>query len=929
MRGRQPQVRGFPRPSCHGQALATGFTCLFPRFAILVLLLLPASRLTAQTALDAPVTLRLQEKPLSLALELLNEQPQVRLSFSNASIPAGKQVTIQAVKQPLRLVLDEILNGTDLVYSLSGSQVLLLERQEAPRTAHTLHGRVVDLESGEHIAGAAVYDMLSGQGAYANEYGYFSLRLFQGQAMLVFSSLGYAADSLEVAVDSSHFLTLPLMPVFLAEVVVNSVADSVFMQGSPGKTEINMSQANRLAALGGEPDIMRLAGTFPGIQTGTDGFGGISVRGGNVDQNLFLLDGAPVYNALHGIGIFSVYNSSAVRSATILKGNIPAQHGGRISSVWDVQTREGNENEHRGQAELGTSSAQLLLEGPLPGKKGAFFVSGRRALFDFYSEPVTRKMRRKDDAEGFLSYYFYDLNAKANLSLSRDSRIFFSWYNGKDFFQDNYDQYRWFQDTLSIIADHEKVNWGNQVATLRWNHVFSGNLFSNATLTYSRYFYNSSDLIDVDLLSPDKGRIARDVLLLKYNSDIRDVAGKIDLDYLPGSRHRLRFGLQGTSHRFQPGATSFDQATIIDSIKTDTLGTWNRSFLSSFEYDAYLQDDLKVNPELSLNLGLRLSGLLVNGVNHVVMQPRVSLLYALNRVTSLHASAGRHAQFLHLLTPTNIGLPKDLWVSATEKVPPQKAWHLAAGASRKLGNWLTLEAEGYFKSMENLIYFAGTSLERLNAVNWQNQVSYGTGRAMGLESMLRLESPRLGGWLSYTLSSSTRRFGKEINKGETFPHRLDRRHNLNLQVLYKFNGNWDFNASFSLASGTPFSLPVAQYELVQAPFGGAPTEILQKPVLIDALNAQRLPLYHKLDLGVNYYFWQRNSRHTVKLGVYNVYFRQNPLYYTVRDEFDKAGVLDRKVIQVSLLPFFPALRYILEFKSPQPGNTGSRGGEGG
>lgn len=875
--------------------------------------LLLTSRLSAQSALDLPVTLQLEARPLSEALQLLNEQPLVRLSFSNAALPDEKVVTIRAVNQPLKLVLDEVLLGTGLEYVLAGSQVLLLKKTATQRVAHTLHGRIADFESGEHITGAIVYDCISRQGSYANEYGYFSLRLEQGPALLAFSSLGYSGDTLQLSVDSSQYLAVFLKPIFLSEVVVSSYADSVFMNGSPGKAEINMAQANRLASLGGEPDIMRLAGTFPGVQTGTDGFGGISVRGGSVDQNLFLLDGVPVYNALHGIGIYSIYNSSAIRSASVLKGNIPASYGGRISSVWDVQIREGNENEHRGQVELGTSSAQLLLEGPLPGKKGAFFLSGRRALFDFYSEPISRKLRQEAGAEGFLSYFFYDLNAKANLRISNKDRLYFSFYSGKDFFRDNYDQFRWFQDTLSIISDREKVTWGNQIAALRWNHVFSDKLFANSILTFSRYFYNSSDLIDVDLLSTVQGRIARDVLLLKYSSNVRDVAGKIDMDYLPCTNHRIRFGLQGTSHQFQPGASSFDQATIIDSIQTDTLGEWNRTYLNSLEYDAYIQDEYKAGAKLSLNLGLRLSGLSVNEEHHLILQPRLLAQYALNPRLSAHAAVGRHSQFLHLLTPTNIGLPKDLWVSATERIPPQKAWHFSAGTSRKFGSWVSMDLEAYFKSMENLIYFSGATQDRLNAVNWQNQVSVGEGRALGLEYMLRLESPRLGGWISYTLSSSTRRFGKEVNRGDAFAHRLDRRHNLNLQVLYKLNGKWDFNAAFVLASGTPFSIPIAQYELVQSPFGGAPTEILQKPVLIGALNAQRLPLYHKLDLGVNHYFWQRNLHHTLKLGVYNLYFRQNPLYYTIRDEFDEQGVLKRKVFQVSMLPFFPAFRYILEF----------------
>ena len=870
-------------------------------------------RLSGQTPLDVRMSLSVKNLPLEEVLYLLVEQSKVKLSFSNTIIPDNKRVSIEAENEPLRTVLDKLLDGLDLDYKLSGTQVVLVKKPPSPNPRHTLYGFIIDAETGERVAGAVIYERRWGIGTYANEFGYFSITLEQGLVNLLVSNLGYELDTFQFELTSSVFRQVKLKPAFLTEVIVNSFADSIFLETGLSTFQINMEQASRLASLGGETDILRLAYALPGIQTGADGFGGISVRGGNVDQNLFLLDGAPVYNASHGIGIYSIYNSSAIRSATLLKGSFPAKYGGRISSVWDLQTKEGNSNQLQGEAEVGLSSVQLSLEGPYAEKKGSFFVSARRALFDFFSEPISRRLRKADGADGFLSYYFYDFNAKINYHLTPKDQVYLSFYKGKDNFIDNYDQFRWFQDTLSVITDREKVIWGNNVGALRWNHVFSGKLFANATLTFSQYFYRSEDFVDLDLLS-SSGRITRDVLVLKYDSDIQDIAGKMDFDYLTSPRHRIRFGASAIRHNFQPGIVSFDQATIIDSIQIDTLGAWNKTPLRSNEFDAYVQDEMKIGDFVQANIGLRASALTVNDGQYFSLQPRLLLNFFQGQKLSLHVSAGRQTQFLHLLTPTNIGLPKDLWVSATERVPPQYSWQFVAGAKRKLGKLYQMEFETYYKTMENLVYFQGTGLDRINSVNWQNNVSLGKGWAYGAEVLVKMESRKLGGWLSYTLSRSDRQFGKDVNNGKKFPHRLDRRHNLSVQVLYKFNPKWDFAASFALATGTAFSFPTAQYELVQPPSGGPPTDILPKSVVIDELNGDRYPIYHKLDLAVNHYFTQRNTRHTIKLGVYNAYFRQNPLYYTIRDDFDEEGVLHRKVIQVSLLPIFPTLRYIMEFK---------------
>ena len=795
---------------------------------------------------------------------------------------------------------------------MAGSQVVLVRIESPPVKRNiTVSGFIRDQETGELIAGAAIQNT-QGRGTYSNEFGYFSIAVQSDATLLFISSLGYEPDTSVLETSSARSVEISLKPAYLAEVIVNSMTDSTLLETSAGALVFNMEQAQKLVSLGGETDLLRVAYTLPGILSGTDGLGGVSVRGGNVDQNLFLLDGVPVYNASHGLGIFSIYNSSSIRSAKVLKGVFPAQYGGRVASVWDVQTKEGNSRFFTGSMELGVSSAQLTLEGPISKGKGSYFVSGRRALFDFLSVPLTRRLRSGSGTDGYLSYYFYDLNFKANYKITDKDRLFLSLYRGRDFFKDIYEQQRYFEDTLSYIADQERVNWGNNVASLRWNRVFSDKLFANTALTFSQYLYQSEDYIDLDLIAPN-GRINRDVLLLRYSSDVRDMAIKTDFDFMASHRHRLRYGASLTSHDLQPGIVSFEEATVIDSIKTDTLGAWDKTPLRSLEFDGYFQDEFKLGEFVELNLGMHLSGLKVEDGVHYSLQPRLLVRILASKKLAFYASAGKMTQFLHLLSPTNIGLPKDLWVSATKRVPPQHAWQLGIGSSVQLNNWWRVEMEGYYKWLRNLIYFQGSGLENINSSNWQNHVSTGEGWAYGVECLLRVEKSRFGGWLSYTYSRSERKFGLDVNNGNRFPYRLDRPHSLNLQFLYKLNPAWEFTSGFYISSGSAFNFPTQQYEFVQPP-GSYPTAIIANPKVIEKLNGDRFPAYHRLDLAVNHYFWLRNARHTLKLGVYNAYFRQNPLYYSIRDDFDKNGELHRKVIQVSLLPIFPTIRYSLQFK---------------
>ncbi|MCC6727125.1 MAG: TonB-dependent receptor [Saprospiraceae bacterium] len=887
---------------------------------LLLLVVCAGFQVYGQSPLDDRVSLNTSNQPLRDVLYDIIDQG-ARLSFNNNILPAGKSISITVSNERVGKVLPQLLNGTDLSFEVIGNQIVIVKRPAVviPQIQrHNISGFIVDAETGEHIINATIYAPQHKTGTYTNEYGHYSLTLPEGETMLYVSSLGYQVDTISLRLQSNLRQELKLSPLVMAEIVVAYFNDSSLLETKFGSIELNLEQAERLPSLGGETDVLRVGYTLPGIQTGADGFGGISVRGGDIDQNLFLLDGVPIYNASHGLGLYSIYNSSAVRSAKILKGSFPAQYGGRISSIWDIQTKEGNMHQMQGEMEFGPGSLLLTLEGPLGKKgKGSWIISGRRSLFDLYSDEITSRLKKPEGATRKLNYVFQDVNAKINYRFSPNDRLFLSLYRGSDYFLDITRQefFHDYDSTITVFANEKVVRWGNNLASLRWNHVVSDKIFANITAIFSNYYYNGEDLIDLEVLNNDSS-IARNVLFEKYQSSTTDLGIKSDFDYTASQKHRLRFGASLIQHRFQPGIIGFDNLSILNADIRDTIGSYLKTPLISKELDVYVQDEISFDNGLSANIGVRGTALFVNGRTLKVLQPR--LLFSLNEDDwiTYNFSIARNAQFLHLLSPTNIGLPKDLWVSATQAAPPQTLWHFALGTQLKPRSWVSMDIEAYYKWFDNLVYFQGNKLETVNATNWQEEIATGEGWAYGAEALLKVERGKLGGWLSYTYSHSDRQFNSKdnnsVNNGRRFPIRLDRRHNFNLQCLYKLSKSWDVSLGFTFATGSAFTFPSKIYEIIQS--NGEPGDTIIRTInVITDLNNFRMPNYHRLDFSFNHQFTIRNIKHQIKLGAYNAYFVKNPAYQYLRDGFNEDGSFVSQKVKVSLLPFFPTLRYIMQF----------------
>lgn len=765
---------------------------------------------------------------------------------------------------------------------------------------YTISGFVEDATSGEKLIGANVYDPNRLDGTTTNVYGFFSLTLPSDSATIAVAYIGYQTAFFRLELDKDIRLNVSLTPTGVLGDTVEVVAEAVDLieeQTLMSKIDVPIAQIRSLPALLGETDVLKTLQLLPGVQSGNEGASGIYVRGGGPDQNLILLDGAPVYNASHLFGFFSVFNSDAVKNVRLTKGGFPARFGGRLSSVVEINMKEGNNQRFKGAASIGLVASRVMLEGPIQKGRSSFIISGRRTYVDVLARPFINK---NGDSGG---YFFYDLNAKINHAFSNKSRIFLSVYAGDDQF---YAREKNSFDDAEFNAD---LGWGNITATLRWNRILSSKLFSNATLTYSKYKF--------DINVRDRGGSPEAVSSsANYFSGIRDWSARLDFDYLPSPRHTVKFGGDVIHHTFSPGAFQFTERGGNDPVDVVIAPSGE---INSIEASAYLEDDIKFSDAFTANLGVHSSAFWVNNKFYSSFQPRLSTRYRLNGGWAFKGSFSLMRQYIHLLTNSGIGLPTDLWVPATDRVKPQQSWQGALGIARSLwDHQFEFSVEAYYKTMDNLIeYKEGASFIGLDS-DWQNKVETGSGRSYGGEIFIQKKRGKTTGWLGYTLSWTNRTFDA-INDGKTFPFRYDRRHDLSLVLTHDLTGHWQFSSNFVFGSGTAVTLPVARLLLNTTgstvsnrffgnnnnPFAFYGGELF----LYSDRNAFRMRNYHRLDVSLR---WHKNKRlggRIFSISVYNIYSRKNP-YFLFLGTNDRG---DRVMKQISLFPIIPAVSYRFTF----------------
>ncbi|RQO32964.1 hypothetical protein DBR39_23810 [Chryseobacterium sp. KBW03] len=751
--------------------------------------------------------------------------------------------------------------------------------------AYSVSGTVKDKKNGELLIGVSVKVSEDPTiNVVANEYGFYSLSLPEGKYTIIISNPGYKDFEQQITVDKNIKIDLPLIQQeevskAIDEVVISGIKkDKNLTSAQMGTETLSIKSIEKLPVLFGEKDVMKTIQLLPGIKSNGEGSSGFSVRGGATDQNLILLDEAPVYNASHLLGFFSTFNSDALKDASIIKGNSPAQYGGRLASVLDVKMKDGNNKDYNVNGGIGLISSRLSVEGPIQKEKSSFIVSGRRTYADLFLKT------NKDYKDNKL--YFYDLNLKANYQINENNRIYLSGYFGRD---------------VLGLGDTFNTDWGNTTATLRWNSIISSKLFSNTSFIYSNYDYKIS--------------LKNDDTVFDLNSKIQDWNLKQDFTWFAGNKHSVRFGLQSIYHTLTPSSAS---GTTVSSFARNPRYSWENA--------VYINDDYKATEKLTINYGLRLSMFSVlggdtfntyeNGVitdskflekgkfgkTYTNLEPRISANYRINEVSSVKGGYSRNTQNLHLLSNSNSGNPTDQWIGSSYTVKPEISDQISMGYSRNFNNNnYELNAEVYYKSMQNQIDFKnGAQIGFDTGSDVESELLFGKGRAYGLELIAKKKSGKLTGWISYTLSKTERKIDG-INNNEWYNARMDKTHDLSIVATYQLNQKWSLSGLFVYSTGNAVTFPTGKYEL-----NG------QTIFQYSSRNADRMPSYHRMDISATYEpSSNKRFRGSWTFGIYNLYGRENAYTINFEDNPDRPGTT--RAMQTSLFRWVPNITYNFKF----------------
>jgi hypothetical protein len=780
--------------------------------------------------------------------------------------------------------------------------LLIFSTSLAAQPKYTLSGYLKDIQSGEELIGATIYVEEIKSGTVTNVYGFYSLSLPAGTYTVTFNYLGFVAQTQSFELNEDITFNLELSPDNKLLEVVEISAEKANQNVSSLETGVQRMDAQKVKDIPqfmGEVDIIRSIQLLPGVSTVGEGATGFNVRGGNVDQNLILLDEAAVFNSSHLFGFFSIFNADAVKDLTLYKGGIPARYGGRLSSVLDVRQREGNMKEFGGSAGIGLVSSRLMLEGPLKKDRASFMIAGRRSYGDIFLPLFGDEL-----ADNRL--YFYDINAKVNYIIDDNNRLFLSGYTGADRFR--------FGDSFTSF-------WGNTTATLRWNHLFSKKLFSNFTGIYSDYTYE---------LGVPTGAQA-----FNWRAGIRNYNLKADFSYFPNINNTIEYGVNATFYRFTPGrAEGVGDGSIFNVIE---VGREN-----AVELAGYISNKQSITDQLSIQYGLRYSHFLNvgsrdifvydNGVpdspNNIIdtlnfdrgeviadyggFEPRLAINYTFNPRASVKASYNRTIQYIHLVSNTTAATPLDIWTPAGKYIDPAVADQVSLGYFRNFkDNTYEASVEVYYKRFENLLDYRDGAQLLLNQA-LETELLQGEGRAYGMEMQVQKVKGQLTGWVSYTLSRSEIKVDG-INNSEFYPTNWDKTHDVTVVGMYDLNPKWRFGATFTFMTGRPITYPDSRFVF----------ENIIVPNFRNR-NGARTPAYHRLDLSATLtpqrkkdkvlFFINRppSWESSWTFSLYNVYARRNPYSVFFRQDQDNPQVTE--AFQLSIFgSIIPGITYNLNF----------------
>lgn len=868
-------------------------------------IILPVHLSAQESLLDRKITIKVSLVPLAEVLDEIHKQSKISFSYNPDKIPVQSLVSVSAREKPVSEVLNELFRDLDIKYVVVEEQIVLKlpEKKEGKKQIpdkFTISGYVRNADNGEIMIGATIVTIDPLQGTTTNGYGFYSFTMIPGRYTVRYSYMGYSSVEKEVDLTGDKNLDIELEedPSMLDEVVIRADENLPEIQKNQmGKISIHPRDVQDMPALMGEVDVLKSLQSIPGISFFSDGSTLFYVRGGNKDQNLILLDEAPVYNPAHLLGFFSIFIPDAVKDIKVYKGNLPSQHGGRLSSLIDIKTKDGNMRQFGVSGNVGLVASRLSLEGPVIKDKSSFFVSGRRSYLKLY---LSKDNPDIDDL------YFSDLYGKLNFRINRNNRLFFSGYYGKDYFR-----------TSSSDQNSSGINWGNMVGTIRWNHLFGDRLFSNTTLYASKY--------DYFLVTSYEKKY-------QWNSHIANIGLKSDFTWYISPESTLKFGLKFGGHNFNPG--NFEMGDIPEGTYFPLVPRKN-----SQDFALYVSHEHQLSDRISLQYGFRLSTWQNIGESveytfdqdynpvdttryevgesyhsYANFEPRLGLLYRIGENSSLKASYTRTSQYIHMITNSVSPFTAlEVWLPSGPNIKPQLADQFSIGWSKNwpLKGW-HFQAEAYYRNMFNQIDYNPHAKMLLNPL-LEAELRFGKARAYGLELYVKKSHGRLNGWMGYSLSKTKKQIN-DLYDNQTFPAFNDRPHELSLYLNYELRGRTRFSANWIFSSGAAITTPTAFYE-----YNGYTV-----PIYGDK-NNDRLPPYHRLDLSFDIRLNKMESRfeHNLNISVLNIYGKKNPFSMNfnkiLTDEggFIVPGNLDKDYelvsSQIYLYKVIPSINYKFRF----------------
>lgn len=832
-------------------------------------------------------------------IETLESVYGIRLSFNGMGIDLSRPIVISESPIATADLLALIFEGYQYTLIENAEGKVLISFADVPvlPTVFTVRGKVYDKSSGEILIGAIISEQTTNTYAFTNEYGFYSLEVPIKNNALLFHSLGY---------DDATFADVsePAMDVYMSfdnelpSVLISPTVSALYIKGLGGQ-RMKLDKSNPSLSVGGDNDVLELTKNLPGVQSGNEGQTGLYVRGGSPDQNLILLDGIPLYEVSHAVGLSSIFIDESIRDISFSKDGFPARYGGRLSSVLSVTLKEGSKKRLKGSVQLGATSGSFHLEGPIAKGHTSFSISGRKSFLNLYLNDIYTRFTEYDG----IGVDFYDLTAKVSHNFSPTRKFTLSYYQGKDDF--NLERNEAFEEDTDEFNTFTKnnVNWGTRLLNAQYSNIISDDFFFNIALGGSSYNFNSRSSYSFE------SRFDQILTLQEYDlrslTEIVDYLAGINFDYFYNDRHRLKFGLNYTIHNYRPEIRQSDFVidTIEGGVATDDI------LVPADEYGIYLEDTYTINEQWEMYMGFHLSGYIVGETAYRNLQPRFRLVYQPTRESRFDLAYTNTAQYVHLLINPGTGVPSDLWVPSTEQIKPQTADQLSMSYTKLFGRQFNFRVGGYLKQMSNvleyqspvdLVFSVINQTPAIDTTSWDQRVAVGTSFSRGLEFEGKYEDDKWQSWIAYTYSKTSRTFA-ELNAGDPFPYKYDRRNDLNMGVRYKFSDSFSAMAKWVYGDGNTFSLSLTEIVTIDG------------VTLINTgdRNNYQLPAFHHLDVQFDYNreYVSGNKLH-LSVGVYNVYSRLNGFYIYIFENPLKGERFGRKV---SIFPIMPQVSLSYSF----------------